>query len=94
MATLEKARKGQVSVPLTISPYLALAFMVRLDAILRDRALPLPSHRMSPAAHFLLNMNRLDRTAVSVDTFEDQRREDYEYWMSGRRGSAFWASKN
>ena len=27
-------------------------------------------------------MNRLDRTAISVGTFEDQRREDYEYWMS------------
>lgn len=37
---------------------------------------------MSPAAHSLLNMNRLDRTAISVGTFEDQRREDYEYWMS------------
>jgi hypothetical protein len=37
---------------------------------------------MSPAAHALLNMNRLDRTAISASTFEDQRREDYEYWMS------------
>ena len=37
---------------------------------------------MSPAAHSLLNMNRMDRTAISVGTFEDQRREDYEYWMS------------
>lgn len=37
---------------------------------------------MSPAAQALLNMNRLDRTAVSVGTFDSQRREDYEYWMS------------
>lgn len=37
---------------------------------------------MSRAAHSLLNMNRLDRTTISVGTFEDQRREDYEYWMS------------
>jgi hypothetical protein len=37
---------------------------------------------MSPTAHALLNMNRLDRAAISVGTFEDQRREDYEYWMS------------
>ena len=37
---------------------------------------------MSPADHSLLNMNRMDRTAISVGTFEDQRREDYEYWMS------------
>ncbi len=27
-------------------------------------------------------MNPLDRTAISVGTFEDQRREDHEYWMS------------
>ncbi len=37
---------------------------------------------MSPAAHALLNMNSLDRTAISVGTLKDQRREDYEYWMS------------
>lgn len=37
---------------------------------------------MSPAAHALLNMNRLDRTAISVGTLKDQRREDHEYWMS------------
>jgi len=37
---------------------------------------------MSPAAQSLLNMNRLDRTVVSVGTFDDQRQEDYEYWMS------------
>jgi hypothetical protein len=34
---------------------------------------------MSSAAYSLLNMNRLDRTAISVGTFNDQRREDYEY---------------
>ena len=27
-------------------------------------------------------MNCLDHTAVSVGAFEDQRREDDEYWMS------------
>ncbi|OYW78243.1 MAG: hypothetical protein B7Z37_00095 [Verrucomicrobia bacterium 12-59-8] len=27
-------------------------------------------------------MNRLDRIAISVGTLEDQRREDYKYWMS------------
>ena len=37
---------------------------------------------MSPAAQSLLNMNRLDRTAISAGTLDDQRREDYEYWMS------------
>lgn len=37
---------------------------------------------MSPAAQSLLNMDRLDRTAVSVGTFESQQKEDYEYWMS------------
>lgn len=37
---------------------------------------------VSRAAHSLLNMNRLDRAAISVGAFEDQRREDYEYWMS------------
>ena len=37
---------------------------------------------MTPAAHSLLNMNRLDRTTISVGTFENQRREDYEYWMT------------
>jgi len=59
-----------------------LGFQMLKEPVLRDRALPLPSNHMSPAAHSLLNMNRLDRSAVSVGTFEDQRREDYEYWMS------------
>lgn len=27
-------------------------------------------------------MNSLDRTAISVGTFGDKRRENYEYWMS------------
>ena len=36
-------------------------------------------------------MNRLDRTAISVGTFEDQRREDYEYWMSRPARERFMA---
>ena len=27
-------------------------------------------------------MNSHDRTAISVGTLKDQRREDHEYWMS------------
>jgi hypothetical protein len=36
-------------------------------------------------------MNRLDRTAISVGTFEDQRREDYEYWISRPERERFLA---
>jgi hypothetical protein len=58
---------------------------------LRDFPLPLTSRYMAPAAHSLLNTNRLDLMAISVGTFEDQQRDNYEYWMSRPERERFLA---
>lgn len=39
-------------------------------------------------------MNRRDRTMIPVGTFEDQRRQDYEYWMSRLERERFLPLKN